>query len=310
MFVYNGVDRLLGEPAVHVPPAPRSPGHHTVLDRRQHAAALARFVQERRKALASAPAPRGPLRLLSGRARLGERFGLEAAAALAALACALALGAARRLDRARRAALLALGAWLVGGIVLFSAMRGLHPRYLEVLAPAVAGCLGAGVALVGRRGRAAGVVAVVALAGVLTPSAITAVSAVQRGVSDSGRPGWITTARVASLSRYLRDHQGAAHYEFASLAPAKAALVIAHDGRPALVLEAYYGRSIVPVARLAAAVRSGQVRYAVVGATCTQSSGDRLTGCSPAARWIRAHGVDVSRQAGQPHPGLLYRLRT
>jgi hypothetical protein len=164
--------------------------------------------------------------------------------------------------------------------------------------------------LVGRRGRAAGVVAVVALAGVLTPSAITAVAAVQGGVSDSGRPGWITTARVASLSRYLRDHQGTAHYEFASLAPAKAALVIAHDGRPALILEAYYGRPIVPVARLAAAVRSGQVRYALAGATCTQSSGDRLTGCSPAARWIRAHGVDVSRQAGQPHPGLLYRLRS
>jgi hypothetical protein len=57
------------------------------------------------------------------------------------------------------------------------------------------------------------------------------------------------------------------------------------------------------------AVRSGRLRYALLGATCTPSSGDRLTGCSPAARWIRAHGVDVSRQAGQPHPGLLYRLR-
>jgi 4-amino-4-deoxy-L-arabinose transferase-like glycosyltransferase len=305
MFVYNGVDRLLGQPSVHVPPAA---GPRTALDRRQRAAALARFVQEHRRALASAPAPRGPLRLLSGHARLGERFGLEAAAALAALACALALGAWRRLDRAGRAGVLALGAWLVGGLVLFSAMRGLHPRYLEVLAPAVAGCLGAGVALAGRRSRAAGVVAAVALAGVLAPSAITAAAAAHRGVSDSGRPGWIPAARVALLSRYLRDHQGAAHYEFASLAPAKAAMVIAHDGRPALVLEAYFGRPIVPVAQLAAAVRSGQVRYALVGARCTQGSGDRLTGCSPAARWIRAHGVDVSRQAGQPHPGLLYRV--
>jgi hypothetical protein len=308
MFVYNGVDRVLGQPRVRVPRAMRSSGPHTAVDRRNSAAALARAVREHQKALAAAPAPRGPLRLLSGHARLGERFGLEAAAALAALAIALALGAGRRLDRTGRAGLLALGAWLAGGLVLFSALRGLHPRYLEVLAPAVAGCLGAGVVLAGRRGRAAGVVGALALAGVLAPSAIIAADAAQRGVSDSGRPGWITASRVALLSRYLRDHQGSAHYEFASLAPAKAALVIAHDGRPALVLEAYYGRPIVPVSQLAAAVRSGELRYALAGATCTQSSGDRLTGCSPAARWIRAHGVDVSRQAGQPHPGLLYRL--
>jgi 4-amino-4-deoxy-L-arabinose transferase-like glycosyltransferase len=308
MFVYNGVDRVLGQPAVRVPAPPRDPRPPTAVTRRQRAAAQARLVQAHQQALAAAPAPQGPLRLLSGRARLGERFGLEAAAALAALALALAFGAARRLDRVRRAGLLALGAWLVGGLVLFSAMRGLHPRYLEVLAPAVAGCLGVGVALAWRRGRATGVVAAVALAGLLTTSAITAVNAVHGGVSDSGRPGWITTARVAVLSRYLRDHQGSAHYEFASLAPAKAALFIAHDGRPALVMQAYYGRPIVPVSQLARAVRRGQVRYALVGATCTQSSGDRLTGCSAAARWIRAHGIDVSAQAGQPHAALVYRL--
>jgi 4-amino-4-deoxy-L-arabinose transferase-like glycosyltransferase len=308
IFVYNGIDRVLGQPQVQVPPAPRAARRPTARVRRQRAAALARAAKEHQQALALAPAPRGPLRLLSGRAHLGERFGLEAAAALAALACALALGAARRLDRTGRAGLLALGAWLVGGLALFSTLRGLHPRYLEVLAPAVAGCLGAGVALVARRGRAAGVVAAVALAGVLAPCAVIAGAAVHRGVSDSGRPGWITADRVALLSRYLRAHQGTAHYEFAALAPAKAAMIIARDGRPALVLEAYYGRPIVPVAQLAAAVRSGRLRYALLGATCTQSSGDRLTGCSPAARWIRAHGVDVSRQAGQPHPGLLYRL--
>src|SRR5258706_16094848 len=98
MFVDTGGGRRRGQPRVRAPPATRSTAPRTALDRRSRAAALARSVREHQKALASAPAPRGPLRLLSGHARLGERFGLEAAAALAALAVALALGAGRRLD--------------------------------------------------------------------------------------------------------------------------------------------------------------------------------------------------------------------
>src|SRR5439155_11115682 len=134
-------------------------------------------------ALAAAPAPPGPLRLLSGRAALGSRIGLQTVAALAALVAALALGGLRVLDRVGRAGLLAIGTWLVGGTVLFSAMHGLHPRYLEALAPAVALTAGAGFALAARRGRqaAAAAAATIVLAGVLAASAITATTAVRNG---------------------------------------------------------------------------------------------------------------------------------
>ena len=204
-----------------------------------------------------------------------------------------------------------LGGWLAGGIVLFSAMHGLHPRYLEALAPAVALVLGSSLALGTRllpSRRAGAVVALGALAAVLVPSTIAAATAVRDGISDSGRPGYIAPARAARLSAFLRAHQGTARYELASIAPAKAAQVMARDGHPALILEAYYGQPLVGVPSLAAAVRSGAVRYALLGSTCSPHARDRLTGCSPDARWIRAHGVDVSRAAGQPDPGLVYRL--
>ena len=51
----------------------------------------------------------GPLRLLSTQAHLLTWIGVEAVAALAALAAALALGAHRTLDRIGRGGLLALG---------------------------------------------------------------------------------------------------------------------------------------------------------------------------------------------------------
>ena len=286
IFVYDGLDRLTGGP------------HHVAAGDSPPAA------------LAAAPAPPGPLRLLSGRAALGSRIGLQTVAALAALVAALALGGLRVLDRVGRAGLLAIGTWLVGGTVLFSAMHGLHPRYLEALAPAVALTAGAGFALAARRGRQAAAAATIVLAGVLAASAITATTAVRNGTSDSGRPGYIPQARAAALSSYLRARQGRARYEFASIAPAKAAQVIARDGRAALILEAYYGRPLVSARELAADVRSGAVRYALLGSRCSLASPDRGTGCSPAARWIRAHGTDVSRAAGQPNPGLVYWLRS
>jgi 4-amino-4-deoxy-L-arabinose transferase-like glycosyltransferase len=53
--------------------------------------------------------------------------------------------AARRL-RIRRAAAAGLGLWLLTGLVLFSHMARLHPRYVEGFTPAVAAVLGIGLA--------------------------------------------------------------------------------------------------------------------------------------------------------------------
>ena len=80
---------------------------------------------------------------------------------LAPVATADAAGA--RLQRALAATLLL---WLALGVVLFSAMTHLHPRYTEAFTPAVAASAGIGVAWVGRGPRAAlvtGVVAAIAL---------------------------------------------------------------------------------------------------------------------------------------------------
>jgi hypothetical protein len=53
---------------------------------------------------------------------------------------------------------------------------------------------------------------------------------------------------------------------------------------------------------------AGRVRYALLGDACTAHSGNERTGCLPVVRWARAHGIDVSRAAGQPHRGALYAL--
>ena len=279
VFVYDGIDRL------HASPAPRTDP--------PTAAALAR-----------APAPPGVARLLSTHASLQGRVGLEVAAAVAALALALAGGAWSRLDRAGRAGLGALAVWLACGLVLASAMHDLRPRYLEAFTPAVAAVLGVG-AVLAARGRARVPVAV-AFAGVIAVSLVVSVRAVAAHRTDSGRPGWIPPARVAALSAFLHAHDGTAADEVATVAPSKAAQLIARDGRPVLVLASVDGRPLVTPRVLAADVAAGRVRYALLGDRCVRPG---TAACTPVARWVRANGVDVSASAGQPHRGLVYRLR-
>jgi 4-amino-4-deoxy-L-arabinose transferase-like glycosyltransferase len=278
-FVYDGLHRLTG---------------------------TARLAPPTAAGLASAPAPPGVLRLLSPQASLLGRIGIETAAAAAALASALAAGAWGRLDRTGRAGMAALALWLACGFVTCSAISALHPRYTEAFAPAVAGCLGAGVALAmgAPSHRVRTIAAIAGTAALAVPLAVS-VRAVARASTDSGRPGWIAPARVASMSRYLRAHDGDARDEVAAVAPSKAAQLIARDGRPVLVLTSVDGRPLVTPGALAAAVGRGDVRYAIMGDRCSRAG---TPACAPPARWVRAHGIDVSRAAGQPRPGFLYRL--
>ena len=314
-LVYNGTERLLGKggnaPTVTATAAvasralAASPAPHTS----RVDAALARLTREHAAAVARRPAPAGPLRLLSAHAHLGRWIGIEAVAALAALAVALALGGARGLGRLGRGGLLALGLWLVGGLALCSAMAGLRPRYLACVDPAVAACLGAGVALAVRaRPRPARLAGAAALCAVLALPLATAVAAVSHGVQVSGRTGAMPAARVAALSGFLRAHTAGAVDEVAVSAPSKAGALIAHDGRPVLILSDGQGNQLVSPSALAAAVSAGRVRYALLGDACTADSGNARTGCLPVVRWARAHGVDVSRAAGESHRGALYAL--
>ena len=326
-LVYNGTARLLGRggnaPSTAAPGA--GAGSEAVASRGaaarrdaaapRHAAsprevaALARRASEHAAALARRPAPPGPLRLVSAQAHLGRWIGIEAVAALAALAVALALGGARGLGRVGRGGLLALVLWLVAGLVLCSFIPGLRPRYLACVDPAVAACLGAGVALAVRaRPRPARVAGAVALCVVLVVPLSTAVAAVGRGVQVSGRTGEMPAARVAALSDFLQARTAGAADEVAVSAPAKAGPLIVRDARPVLILSDGQGNQLVSPANLAQAVASGRVRYALLGDACTANSGNERTGCLPVVRWARAHGVDVSRAAGQPHAGALYAL--
>jgi hypothetical protein len=181
----------------------------------------------------------------------------------------------------------------------------LHPRYLALLDPAVAGGLGAGVALVARgRPRATALAAGAALLAVLVSPFATSLAAVRQGTQDSGRTGEMPARRVAALSAFLRAHDGGAADEVAASAPAKAGALIARDGRPVLIVSDGMGRQLVTPHRLAAAVAAGQVRYALLGDSCSAASGNALTGCLPVVRWAHRHGGDVSSSAGHPSRAL------
>ncbi len=315
-LVYNGIARLLpggggsgaagASGAAGVGAAMRPRVRRTTP---AEAAALARRAREHAAAVARRPTPPGPLRLLSAHAHLGTWIGYEAVAALAALAVALALRRHRELDRIGRRGLLTLGLWLAGGIVLCSAMPALRPRYLACMDPAVAGSLGAGVALTLRgvevRARAIGVAAAGAI---LAFPFATAIAAVHAGAQASGRTGAIPAARVDALSAFLRARTAGDANELAVSAPAKAGPLIAHDGRPVLILSDGHGNELVSAARLAAAVDAGQVHYAMLGDSCTAASGNERTGCLPVIAWARAHGTDVSLAAGWPRRGAIYAL--
>lgn len=295
-LVYNGLDRLTGHANVRDVPLGAD-----VTDVR--GSALARRAREHSLAVQRRPAAPGPLRLLSMQAHLATWIGIEAVAALAALAVALSLGAHRRLDRIARGGLAALALWLIAGLALTSAMPDLGPRYLACVDPAVAACLGVGIALVARRRVAA---SALVLTAVLVIPAATSIAAVDHATQDANRTGALPQARVDALAAYLR-HAGATD-NLAASAPAKVGQLIASHARPVLILSDGQGRQLVTPAQLASDVARGRIRFALLGDACTPTSGNARTGCLPVVRWAHAHGVDVSRAAGQPHAGALYAL--
>jgi 4-amino-4-deoxy-L-arabinose transferase-like glycosyltransferase len=155
VFVFNGTDRLGGKS-----PEPQftvyEPGHKypvATQSQRDHIPIV----------------PPSPTRLFARIGPLsGERLGIELLAALLLGIPALLWSLRRRLvaadreddvdrdgeldapgDSARRmrvAVAAGLGVWLLTGIVLFSHMARLHPRYVEGFVPAVAATLGVGAA--------------------------------------------------------------------------------------------------------------------------------------------------------------------
>jgi 4-amino-4-deoxy-L-arabinose transferase-like glycosyltransferase len=147
-FVFNGTDRLSGKSIE--PQTVYQPGHRyptATQSERDHIPIV----------------PTSPMRLFARIGPLsGERLGLELLLALLLGIPALISGVLKKPERGgdadyrmRRAAAVGLGVWLLTGIVLFSDMARLHPRYVEGLVPAVTATLGIGAAwATGSSGRA------------------------------------------------------------------------------------------------------------------------------------------------------------
>jgi 4-amino-4-deoxy-L-arabinose transferase-like glycosyltransferase len=293
-FVFNGTERLSGKTVEVGQAAP-------VAQHRSGASGLA--------ALGSTPiAPPSPTRLLAGGGQLPAKWlGWEALIALL-LGAAVVISVARRgSGRLRRATATGIFVWLLTGIALFSAMARLHPRYVESFTPAVAAMFGIGVAWVASaRGRVR--LLAVPLTMLLAVPFVASVQAVRAKTSDAGNVGALGNQEQRAIGAYLRARQGAARYELAAGAATSVASLIVQDGRPVLMLTTYNGLPFTSVAKLRALISRGEVRYAFLDSACGAHTPRTTAGCAPAALWVRAHGTDVSRDAGLHVRGVLWRL--
>jgi 4-amino-4-deoxy-L-arabinose transferase-like glycosyltransferase len=281
-FVFNGTERLTGK--------------------------AAEVSQATAHGSAQQITPPSPTRLLARSGQLPAKWlGWEMLAALLLGAVAVVATARRTASRVQRATAVGMFLWLLTGLVLFSSMARLHPRYVESFTPAVAGMFGIGVSIVASRGRNLRWLAP-PLTALLAIPLLASVRAVEGNVTDAGNVGALPGGEQHALSSFLLAHQGAARYEVAAGSATAVASLIVGDLRPVLMLTTYNGRQLSSVADLKAQIASGAVKYAFLNSLCGSHSSKTTAGCAPAARWVRAQGTDVSRQAGLPARGLLWRL--
>jgi 4-amino-4-deoxy-L-arabinose transferase-like glycosyltransferase len=146
-----------------------------------------------------------------------------------------------------------------------------------------------------------------ALAAVAALPVAVDISSIENDVGDAGYVGALPGEEQRLLSAYLRAHQNGARYELAAESATSIGSLIVQDARPVLVLTTYDARVFTGVARLQRLIAQGQVRYAFLNGFCAHASSINAA-CSAPALWIRAHGTDVSAQAGLSHGGLLYLL--
>jgi 4-amino-4-deoxy-L-arabinose transferase-like glycosyltransferase len=278
-FVFNGTERLTGK-AVEVGQA----------------------------RTATKIAPPSPTRLLARSGQLPARWlGWEALAALL-LGAAVVISVARRgAGRVQRATAMGMFVWLLTGIVLFSAMARLHPRYVESFTPAVTGMFGIGVGWVAAAKSRVRWLAVPLTALLAIPLAVS-VEAVGDRTTDAGNVGALSSSEQRAVSTYLRAHQAGARYEVAAGAATNIASLIVQDARPVVMLTTYNGLPLTSVAQLQDLISRGEVRYAFLDSVCRPGAPKTTAGCAPAARWVRAHGTDVSLKAGLQVSGILWRL--
>ena len=268
VFVFNGSDRLGGKS-----PEPGSteyePGHSypvATQSQRDHIPIL----------------PPSPTRLFARVGPLsGERLGIELLAALLLGLPALAWGVWRARARARAdgeedgegersrrlgpAFAVGLALWLLTGIVLFSHMERLHPRYVEGFVPAVAATLGIGAAWASEpRGRLRPAALLVALAAVVAYG--------ERLLYGTSSEWWISLlAALGAIGCALLARLGPA--------PAPLRALLAPWGVLALTLGSVLA---IPVGTDIAAIHDEVSDAGYVGALPADELG-------PLSRYLRAH---------------------
>jgi hypothetical protein len=136
---------------------------------------------------------------------------------------------------------------------------------------------------------------------VLLPSYQASHAISQAAWQDSGTPGRRPAQQTARLSAYLRRHQAGARYEVATHAVGSVSALIVHDGRPVLFLSNLGRQPLISLPRFIGLVRTGQVRFALVGG-CPK--GHSVTSCDAASAWAQHHGRDVSARAGLARANL------
>ncbi|HST54345.1 MAG TPA: glycosyltransferase family 39 protein [Solirubrobacteraceae bacterium] len=259
MLVYNGLDRLTGQGA----------GAY---------------------ALAAPGSPPGPLRLLdSAHSHCRAWIGVAVLACLLLGALAVAPALRRRDGSASTRMAIAIGVWFGCGLILFSTMRRLEARYLEMLAPAVSAILGISLASLLRNRRivlALGSAA--AIAALLAAGLSTDVGLIGAHRSDSRAPDPIS----AELGSYVRAHRGTARYELASATVLAAVGLVSRDGLPVLMLNDLDGQ-LESSARLRSQVRAGEVRFYFAAHNCSA----RMR-CPRNLRWAISHSTPVARYRG------------
>ena len=134
-------------------------------------------------------------------------------------------------------------------------------------------------------------------------------TAIADRVSDAGRVGALPGEQQQRLvSRYVLAHGDGARYELAAESATSVGSLIVADARPILVLTTYDARVFTSVARLKQLIAAGQVRYAFLTGFCAPVAAKLNAACSAPVEWVRAHGSDVSHQAGLHEARVLYLL--
>ena len=191
--------------------------------------------------------------------------------------------------------------WFFTGLIAFSAMERLQPRYLEAFAPAVCAVLGMSLSVLWRYGAsrrfpdAARMRPIVqigllcAVLGLLIASLNKDTYLIHRARTDSLLSDFSTPA----LSRYLRAHRDGTHYEVASANINDIVGLVARDNLPVLVLNSVDG-SLTRTKKLQTEVTKGRVRFYFVGShPCHKGHY-----CPRNQMWAYAHSTPVSGEPG------------